>query len=55
MGWGSDIRLPGSEFWDGRCLADRLYYAMMGWEPDTGLPGRAKLYELGLDWVVEEP
>jgi aldehyde:ferredoxin oxidoreductase len=31
-----------------------LYYGMMGWDPATGLPTRAKLYELALDWVIEE-
>jgi len=31
-----------------------LYYGMMGWDPEHGLPTRAKLYELELDWVVEE-
>jgi aldehyde:ferredoxin oxidoreductase len=31
-----------------------LYYGLMGWDPETGLPTRAKLYELGLDWVVDE-
>lgn len=30
-----------------------LYYGMMGWDGDSGLPTRAKLYELELDWVVE--
>jgi hypothetical protein len=27
---------------------------MMGWDAETGLPTRAKLYELELDWVVDE-
>jgi aldehyde:ferredoxin oxidoreductase len=31
-----------------------LYYGMMGWNPATGLPTQARLYELGLDWVVDE-
>jgi aldehyde:ferredoxin oxidoreductase len=31
-----------------------LYYAMMSWDPASGLPTRAKLYELELDWVVDE-
>ena len=30
-----------------------LYYEMMGWEKTTGAPTRAKLYELGLDDLVE--
>jgi aldehyde:ferredoxin oxidoreductase len=32
----------------------KLYYQMMGWDPDTGHPTAAKLYELELGWVVEE-
>lgn len=31
-----------------------LYYAAMGWDPESGLPGRARLHELDLDWVVDE-
>jgi aldehyde:ferredoxin oxidoreductase len=31
-----------------------LYYQMMGWDPETGNPTAAKLYELELGWVVEE-
>ncbi|AEG13808.1 Aldehyde ferredoxin oxidoreductase [Desulfofundulus kuznetsovii DSM 6115] len=34
--------------------AVRLFYEMAGWEVDTGRPAKAKLYELGLDWLVEE-
>ena len=33
--------------------ATRLYYDMIGCDPDTGRPERAKLLELGLDWVTE--
>ncbi|MBN1260354.1 MAG: aldehyde ferredoxin oxidoreductase family protein [Anaerolineae bacterium] len=29
-----------------------LYYEMRGWDRVSGAPTRAKLYELGLDWVV---
>ncbi|MDH5362055.1 MAG: hypothetical protein OEW84_01920 [Aigarchaeota archaeon] len=29
-----------------------LYYAMMGWNPQTGVPTRAKLEELGLGWLA---
>ena len=32
----------------------RLYYDMVGWDPESGLPVPAKLYELGLDWLVPE-
>jgi aldehyde:ferredoxin oxidoreductase len=31
-----------------------LYYAMMGWNPETGIPSEAKLHELELGWLVEE-
>ena len=34
--------------------AVHTYYGMMGWDPERGLPTRAKLYELELDWVVDE-
>jgi aldehyde:ferredoxin oxidoreductase len=45
-GWRVDL-----EAWQ----RDRaLYYAMMGWDPEHGLPTTAKLVELELDWVVEE-
>jgi aldehyde:ferredoxin oxidoreductase len=30
----------------------RLYYEMMGWNRDTGIPTAAKLHELGLDWDI---
>ena len=30
-----------------------LYYEMMGWDPVTGVPRAAKLYELGIGWVTE--
>lgn len=32
-----------------------IYYAMMGWDPETGIPTRAKLSELQLDWTAEQP
>ncbi len=34
--------------------AKRLYYEMMGWNPDTGVPTRAKLEELDISWVADE-
>ncbi len=30
-----------------------LYYEMMGWDPATGVPRPAKLYELDIGWVAE--
>lgn len=30
------------------------YYAARGWDPATGVPGTAKLRELGLGWAAEE-
>ncbi len=32
--------------------AKRLYYGMMGWDPDTGIPTRAKLEELDIAWAT---
>ena len=31
--------------------AIRLYYDMIGCDPETGRPQRGKLMELGLDWI----
>ena len=33
--------------------AVRLYYEMIGCDPQTGRPDRARLLDLGLEWVVE--
>lgn len=30
------------------------YYGMMGWDPETGLPTRSKLYEIGLAWAIPQ-
>jgi aldehyde:ferredoxin oxidoreductase len=30
-----------------------LYYEMRGWDKQTGAPTKAKLYELGLGWLVD--
>jgi len=32
--------------------AKHLYYGMMGWDPDTGIPTRAKLEELDITWAT---
>ena len=34
--------------------AVKLRYELMGWNPDTGIPGNAKLLELDLDWLIDE-
>ncbi|MDP6776886.1 MAG: aldehyde ferredoxin oxidoreductase family protein [Candidatus Latescibacteria bacterium] len=34
--------------------AVRLFYGMMGWDEDTGIPRRSTLAELGLSWTIEE-
>jgi aldehyde:ferredoxin oxidoreductase len=34
--------------------AKQLYYGLMGWDPVTGAPTRAKLGELDIDWVAEQ-
>jgi len=31
-----------------------LFYGMMGWDPDTGLPTAARLHELDIGWVINE-
>jgi len=31
--------------------AIHTYYAMMGWDPETGIPTKAKLNELGVGWA----
>ena len=33
--------------------AIQLFYGMMGWDEQTGVPSRAKLGELGLGWAAE--
>ena len=33
--------------------AMHTYYAMMGWDPESGVPTAAKLHELGVGWAVE--
>ncbi len=30
-----------------------IFYGMMGWDPDTGVPTRAKLQELDIEWAAE--
>jgi aldehyde:ferredoxin oxidoreductase len=30
------------------------YYAISGWDPDTGWPTRGRLLELDLNWLVDE-
>ncbi|MCL6560970.1 MAG: aldehyde ferredoxin oxidoreductase C-terminal domain-containing protein, partial [Firmicutes bacterium] len=34
--------------------AIQAFYEMAGWEAETGKPKAAKLYELGLDWLVDK-
>ncbi len=34
--------------------ARSLFYGMMGWDEQTGVPREAKLHELGIGWVVDE-
>jgi len=33
--------------------AKKTYYAMAGWDPETGHPTRAKLEELGIAWMAD--
>jgi aldehyde:ferredoxin oxidoreductase len=30
------------------------YYELRGWDKDSGIPGREKLVELGLEGIAEE-
>ena len=34
--------------------AVHTYYGMMGWDPETGVPTRHKLQELGVGWAVDQ-
>jgi aldehyde:ferredoxin oxidoreductase len=31
-----------------------IFYGMMGWDPDTGVPTRSKLQELDVEWVADQ-
>lgn len=62
----AEDRLPGrihEPFADGRlagvgvdreafAAAVRLYYAMLGWDEETGVPAPGKLAELGIEWAA---
>jgi aldehyde:ferredoxin oxidoreductase len=30
------------------------YYEVRGWDPVTGFPCRKKLFDLGMEWVVND-
>ncbi|SDM10000.1 aldehyde ferredoxin oxidoreductase family protein [Halarsenatibacter silvermanii] len=34
--------------------AVELYYEMMGWDPKTARPSKAKLVKMGIDWIRED-
>jgi aldehyde:ferredoxin oxidoreductase len=34
--------------------AIKIYYEMMGWDKNTGIPTKAKLDELNIEWVINE-
>jgi aldehyde:ferredoxin oxidoreductase len=34
--------------------AIRTYYTMMGWDPETGVPTKEKLWELQVEWVLDK-
>jgi hypothetical protein len=36
-------------------MAQRSHYCIMGWEVDTGIPAAARLQDMGIGWVAEEP
>ena len=50
-GGKSDSHVVDRQQWQ---QAIQTYYAMCGWEPETGYPTRAKLEELGIGWVADE-
>jgi len=33
--------------------AVKTFYAMMGWDTESGIPRKEKLAELGIDWAAE--
>jgi aldehyde:ferredoxin oxidoreductase len=43
-------KLDRDQFFETRAIA----YGMLGWDQETAAPQRWKLYELGLDWLVED-
>jgi aldehyde:ferredoxin oxidoreductase len=34
--------------------AKETFYAMMGWDPESGVPTLAKLQELDIPWVADQ-
>jgi len=34
--------------------AKETFYAMMGWDPESGVPTLAKLQELDIEWAYEQ-
>ncbi|MHA1722927.1 MAG: aldehyde ferredoxin oxidoreductase family protein [Candidatus Baldrarchaeia archaeon] len=45
---GVDAKITKQEFENSL----KLFYGMMGWNPDTGVPTEAKLYELDVGWIA---
>jgi aldehyde:ferredoxin oxidoreductase len=43
------VAVPADEI----ARALELYYQVQGWDSETGAPTAGKLYELGLDWLVD--
>lgn len=41
--------IPKKEFEE----AITVFYSMMGWDPETGIPTKAKLKELNIEWVAD--
>ena len=50
-GGPSDGYVVDRQVWE---QARQTYYAMCGWDVETGYPTRAKLEELGIGWVADE-
>ena len=49
MGPLSEVAVNPDELKDAR----RIYYRMMCWDEETGVPSRGKLEELGIGWVAD--
>jgi aldehyde:ferredoxin oxidoreductase len=42
--------IPKDDFIRGK----KLYYEMNGWDGETGIPSKGRMYELSLGWIAEE-
>ena len=42
--------IPKDDFIRGK----KLYHEMNGWDGETGIPSKGRMYELSLGWIAEE-